>query len=364
VTVGIKRSSQSFFWRSITRGLAISACAFGAAMACSASGSSSGNPSTGLGASGGAGGSGATGATGGTINTGVGGTINTGTGGVLIDPGDASTGTGTCVRIGMLGRRPSYGSMPGVDNTDALQSWLNAHVKAGTSVDVVTTETELTADFLGRYDVIILQALEQQEGGPYWTFTTAELASLEAWVRAGGGIIAMTGYGAQSQEVNPTNQLLAFTGMSYNTDDVFGTCPDNCCYCAGSSIPLHGWHADHPIAANITAVGAFHGRTVSAGGGALVASEGSAVYGATMQVDSGRVFLYFDEWVAYSSQWSDTGSASLASMHPECADPTQTCGGRTPGASYQVPQFWYNALKWASGDAGCFDFTPDVPIVR
>jgi hypothetical protein len=31
---------------------------------------------------------------------------------------------------------------------------------------------------------------------------------------------------------------------------------------------------------------------------------------------------------------------------------------------YQVPQFWYNALKWASGDDACFDFTSDVPVVR
>ena len=349
-----------FFSSSMARAVVVatlSAGSFAAATACSASGD---NSSAAIGNNG-ATGAGATGGTG----TGSGGTIDLGSGGTsggTIDGPDA--GNGMCIRIGMLGRRPSYGAMPGSDNSDALQSWLNAHVKSGTSVDVFTTDTELTPAFLAGYDVIVVQALEQQEGGPYWTFSQTELDAFQAWVRAGGGVITMTGYGGQTQEVNPTNQLLAFTGMSYNTDDVFTTCPDNCCYCAGSSYGVLGWNPAHPIAANITAVGAFHGRTVSPGDGELVASEGSAVYGATKQFDAGRVFMYFDEWVAYSSQWSDTGAASVLAMHPECADVNNSCNGRSPGTAYQVPQFWYNALKWASGDAGCFDFTADVPIVR
>lgn len=320
--------------------------------ACSAGGDGQsalvGSGATGSGATGsGATGSGATGAT---IHPGGGGTSGT-------NP--------ECVRIGMLGRPPTYGAMQGgTDNTDALQSWLNAHVKAGTTVDVVAKETELTADLLGHYDVLVLQALEEREGGPYWSFTAGELSTFEGWVRAGGGVIALTGYGAQSQEVNPTNQLLAFTGMSFATDDVFGTCPDNCCYCAGSSIPVHGWHVDHPIAANITAVGAFHGRSVNPGAGALVASEGTAVYGATQAVDAGRVFLFFDEWVTYSSQWTQAMGAGGFTPDASCSDPNNVCNGRTPSAGYQVPQFWYNALKWASGNDTCFDFTEDVPVVR
>jgi hypothetical protein len=312
---------------------------------------------------GGSNGTGATGsgATGGSINPGSGGSINPGSGG-SIDVPDA--GNGMCIRIGLLGRRPSYGAMPGADNTDALQAWLNAHVKTGTTVSVVSTDTPITAEFLGGFEVVILQALEQQEGGPYWTFDQAELDAFEAWVRAGGGVITLTGYGAQTAEVNPTNQLLAFSGMAYNTDDVMGTCPDNCCYCAGSSIPLGGWHAEHPIAANVTSVGAFHGRTVSAGDGAIVASVGTAVYGATKELDAGRVFVFFDEWVTYSSQWSEDPGAGGFTPEASCLETTHACYGRTPAKGYQVPQFWYNALKWASGDAGCFDFTDDVPIVR
>lgn len=292
----------------------------------------------------------------------------TGAAGAVINPGTGATGSGGnehCVRIGMLGRPPSYGAMQGgADTTDALQSWLNAHVKPGTTVDVVAKEVELTAALLDRYDVLVLQALEEREGGPYWSFSAAELSAFEAWVRAGGGVIALTGYGGQAAEVDPTNQLLRFTGMSFQTDDAFGTCPDNCCYCAGSSIPVHGWHPDHPIAANITAVGAFHGRSVSAGDGALVASEGKAVYGATQTLDAGRVFLFFDEWVTYSSQWTQSAGAGGFTPDASCSDPNNICNGRTPTMGYQVPQFWYNALKWASGDDACFDFTSDVPVVR
>ena len=319
-----------------------------ATAACSASGNGKSNQQLdGSGAIG-------SGATGGNISLGTGGSINPNGG------GDA-----TCLRVGMFGRPPTYGAMQGgADNTDALRAWLNAHVKPGTTVDVVTMDTEITTDLLGKYDIIVLQALEQREGGPYWSFSAAELATFEAWVRAGGAVIALTGYGGQSAEVNPTNQLLAFTGMAFNTDDAFATCPDNCCYCAGSSIPVHGWHAEHPIAANITAVGAFHGRTIEPGDAALVASEGTAVYGATKELDAGRVFFFFDEWVTYSSQWSEATGAGGFTPDASCSDPNNVCYGRTPADGYQVPQFWYNALKWASGNATCFDFTPDVSVVR
>jgi hypothetical protein len=329
--------------------IALFACGAWVSAACSATGNRSGLDGSG------ATGSDATGsgAAGGNVVLGTGGSINPG-------GGDA-----TCARIGMFGRPPSYGAMQGgTDNTDALRDWLNAHVKAGTTVDVVTTDTAITADLLGKYDIIVLQALEQREGGPYWSFSAAELATFESWVRAGGAVIALTGYGAQSAEVKPTNQLLAFTGMAYNTDDAFATCPDNCCYCAGSSIPVHGWHADHPIAANVTAVGAFHGRTIQAGDAALVASEGTAVYGATKELDAGRVFFFFDEWVTYSSQWTQAAGAGGFTPDASCSDPNNVCFGRTPADGYQVPQFWYNALKWATGNATCFDFTADVPVVR
>jgi len=323
----------------------------GAITAC---GNAAGAPETGIEGSGGS--SAASGGTGGSIQPGSGGSINPGTGGSagsVIGPDGGPPGT--CVRIGVFGRLPTYGAVPGMDNTAALTQWLNT--KSSAVVTTYTTDTALTTDFLAQYDVLILQALEDREGGPYWTFDAAEVANLETWVRGGGGIITLTGYGAATAEVGPTNQLLAFTGLSYATDDILGTCPDNDCCCASNSVALTGWNDLHPVAFSITRVGAFHGRSVLGGGD--VVAQGATVYGATKQMDAGRVFVFADEWVTYTSQWDGTGSMTCAT------DPAHNyCSGRLAPEYYQVPQFWYNSIKWASGDRTCFDFDEDVPIVR
>jgi hypothetical protein len=332
--------------------------------ACGASGD--GPERGGVGSGSGASSSGAS--TGAGAGTGTSGSSSSGGSIALPDAGDTTdggrpprcddAGNCSCINIGVYGRLPTYGSGgPGADTTIAFQSWLNS--KSSAVVDVITTKTTFDEAFLGKYDVLVLQALEDMEGGPYWTFSPEELAALEAWVRAGGGVISLMGYGGQIAEVNPTNQLLAFSGLAYNTDDILGTCSDNCCYCAGSSVPLTGWNAAHPIAANLTAVGAFHGRSVSAGAEAeIVASASSVVYGATRQVDAGRVFMFNDEWVTYTSQWGEG-----ATVEQSCLDMNNPCYQRGAATYYQVPQFWYNAIVWASGDRECFDIE-DPTIVK
>jgi hypothetical protein len=305
------------------------------------------------------GGSTSTGGTGGGVGTGgiigTGGGSSGGTGGTIVGP-DGGTG-GPCVRIGMIGRLPTYGAVPGMDSTAALQQWLNS--KSTAVVATYVSDTPITAEFLGQYDVLILQALEAAERGPYFQYDATEVAAFEAWVRAGGGVITLTGYGAAPAEVDPTNQLMAFTGLSYAKDDIWitGSCPDNDCCCASNSVPVTGWNAAHPVAANITRVGAFYGRSVLGAGD--VVAQGASVYGATKQMDMGRVFMFADEWVTYTSQWDGTGAMTCAT------DPAHNyCTNRLAPQYYQVPQFWYNAIKWASGDRMCFDFDADVPIVR
>jgi hypothetical protein len=177
-------------------------------------------------------------------------------------------------------------------------------------------------------------------------------------------VIALTGYGGLPEEATPTNQLLAFSGLQYSgltgPGDTMnpGTCPDECCYCYGNSIPSTGWDASHPISASMTSVGAFYGRSITApANAAIVAQAGGTVLGATVEVDMGRVFMFHDEWVTYNSQW--TG----ASLTDDCRteDPTWTCYNRHPLNDYQVPQFWYNALRWVS-NRECFD--SDDPLVE
>ena len=67
--------------------------------------------------------------------------------------------------------------------------------------------------------------------------------------------------------------------------------------------------------------------------------------------------MFHDEWVTYTSQWG------APSTEQSCLDMNSTCYNRGADVYYQVPQFWYNALVWASGDRECFDIT-DPTIVK
>lgn len=293
-----------------------------------------------------------------TNNSGVGGTTPR-------DPRCDDQGNCSCINIAMFGRLPTYGAVPGMDGISAVEAWLNANSSAAAQTFV--TKPTLTAEFLGNFDVIVLQALETVEGpGNQWQFSAEETAAFEAWVRAGGGVIALSGYGADPSEATPTNNLLAFSGLKYagltgpGDTALEGSCPDTCCYCNGNSIPSTGWVPAHPISANVTAVGAYYGRSVSAPAGAgIVAQMGSTVLGATVEVDAGRVFMFHDEWVTYTSQWDGTG------LEDDCryGDPNNACNDRYPANDYQVPQFWYNALRWVSGDVECFDIR-DPEIIK
>jgi hypothetical protein len=297
--------------------------------------------------------------------------------GGMREPRCDDAGVCTCINVLVYGRMPTYGAMPiGSDTTLAFQNYLNT--KSSATVTLATTYQPLTPEYLANYDVIILQALENAENMPAWPFTAEDKANFETWVRAGGGVIALTGYGGNAVEVDPTNALLAFSGLQYAKDDVLGdTCnastpaPGNCCYCAPTSYPLAGWNPAHPISANLTNVGAYHGRSVtSSAPDAQIVAQGplnfttgvasSVVYGATRQVDAGRVFMFADEWVTYTSQWFG------ATLDPGAIAPCQTdmgnvCYGKTADKFYTVPQFWYNTLLWLSGDRECF--TIDDPVI-
>ena len=116
-------------------------------------------------------------------------------------------------------------------------------------------------------------------------------------------------------------------------------------------MPATGWNEAHPISADITAVGVFHARSINVPENAeIVASQGNTVYGATVQLDAGRIFMFGDEWVSYTSQWTGEGVSNDCNN-----DPNHSCYGTSPGDTYQVPQFWYNAILWASGDVECFN---------
>lgn len=281
-------------------------------------------------------------------------------------------GNCSCMNIMSYGKLAHYGS--GTDNTNAFIDWLNTESSA--HVDVITTHQTLQREgFLDNYDVVILQALEEREGGPYWQFTADEKQALEGWVRDGGGLVTMTGYGGSSGEVDPTNSLLAFSNISYlkTPDQIDNNCPpedNSLCYCWSGTVPISDWRSSDPdcsaISAHIREIGVFVGRPVSAPSDANVcATDGTYNIAVTKNVGNGHVFAFADEWITYTSQWHPSPDAGVGSDIGK-ADPYNPCwlkdSGplRTADVEFQIPQFWYNVINWASTTQCAFEFKPDA----
>jgi hypothetical protein len=296
---------------------------------------------------------------------GAGGDVTLGTGGVTSSV-DArpqrcdDAGNCACMNILSLGKVAHYGANS--DSTDAFQQYLNT--KSNARMTLLTDRTTITPALLAANDVVILQALEDSEYIGFWSYDQSEIDALASWVRAGNALIALTGYGGTPDEVDPANQLLAFAGISYGKSDTFVSCPDNFCYCTDSSIPFSGWSANAFLGAHMVApnggpgaVGVFHGRPITCvdtadGPCQVVASDPQAgVVGVAKQIGKGHVFVWSDEWVTYTSQWGATNTHG--------AD----CNGHTAGELYDVPQFWYNAIRWLVPDASCFQISDPIIVI-
>jgi|GEM_PF-1008670 len=261
----------------------------------------------------------------------------------------------TCQKLASFGALGVFGAVPGADGTEALGKWLNE--KSTVSSTYYPVKPELTREFLSGYDLILLQNLQG------WSFSPDEVAEFEAWVRGGGGVIALAGYSDNGNEVLPTNELLAFSDVQYagisGAGDTVPVTNDSCAYCFGNAAVQAGF-SGHPIGENVNAVGAFWGRSIDAGtAGSVVASDGDKVYGATASVGAGRVFAFHDEWVTYVSQWGGDY------LQNDCRtfEASHACFGRHPTADFQIPQFWFNTLLWASGDAQCVNID-DPAVIR
>ena len=337
--------------------------------ACAAAPPSSGNGN-------GAGGTGSNGGAG----AGVGGDyVPVSTGGAQgMDPDSGmvcdNTGKCTCINIAEFGKTGTFGAGQG-DGTTAFQQWLNS--KSTAQVDVYDTRTTITPDLLSKYQVIILQDLTNvvaySQQSDYWTYTADEVAAVSDWVQnKGGAIISLTGYFSDNAyEIVPTNQLLAFSGISYNGDDIIeaSDCPTNTspsahnsqtCYCWGNSIPITAWNTSEQMTQDITAVGAFRGRSINAPAGASIFATFNGYNVAVgVKIGAGRVFAFADEWVTYNSQWNDSSLNQDVSVY---SDPNNPCYNQEPSQVFQIPQFWFNSISWCQPVvAKCFKI--DEPTI-
>src|SRR5450631_376650 len=201
-----------------------------------------------------------------------------------------------------FGQPGGAGAGNGTDNTDAFQSFMSGNNNGTSTLQMLKKHTSIATIDLGQYDIIILQALEDDiNSGNIWTISQSETDALAKWVQDGGSLISMCGYGAHSNEVQPLNQLLGgsnkWSGISYNTDDILGTCPENFCYCTDGSIPFDGWQTDYAdydqITRNLKKVAVFYGRSINCTGSDCQAfaedSSGNKV-GVAKKIGRGRIF--------------------------------------------------------------------------
>jgi hypothetical protein len=281
-------------------------------------------------------------------------------------------GNCSCITIASIGHEGVWGPCSS-DTTTAFQDWLNTQSTA--KVDTYDqTKPTLTKDFLAKYDVIILQwmvanGMQGNDGAP-WQFSSDEVSALKDWVNAGGGIVALNGYQGMAagdvHDIFATNQLLSFTDIQFNQVVELGQAPGNA-YCFGGSEPLGGpvddggvvsvgsWDQTTPIGTHVNSLGVLDARSITATTAITDVSVGTSKYAVHEQIGMGHVVAYGDEWITYSGEWNGTGKClGDGGIYGNPYDP---CYQLSPAQVFQIPQFWYNAIKYAASSVTCFNIT-------
>jgi hypothetical protein len=258
--------------------------------------------------------------------------------------------------VAVIGKHGVWGDA----SDSAFQDWLNSSSAGTARVDNYPTRTTFTPDFLAGYNVIILQGLgDDSNNGPWWTFSAAEVAAFQDWIEnKGGGVISLSGYSGDSNEINAKNALFAFSGIVYNQENISPPCVivdannNKMCYRCGNPYQITEWNRNDPVIANlslgVTMVGMDGGHTITAPADAHIAAtttNGSNVSNWLVGklIGKGRVLVYADEWITYTNQWTGQGNQN---------DPS--CTGFLPQDLYQIAQFWYNMIRWTQPNANCF----------
>ena len=254
---------------------------------------------------------------------------------------------------------------PGVwgDSSDtAFQNWLNSSSAGTAKVDNYLDKPTLTPDFLAGYNVIVLASLgDTSANGPWWTFSASEMAAFQDWIEnKGGGVISLSGYSSDNNEINAKNGLVAFSGIAYHQENISPACliedatHNKLCYRCGNPYQIAEWNRADPVIANlslgVTMVGMDGGHPITAPSDAHVAAMTTTASGVNnwlvgKVVGKGRVLVYADEWITYTNQWA--GQNTQNSNDPSCS-------GFLPQELYQTAQFWYNMIRWTQPTANCF----------
>jgi hypothetical protein len=203
---------------------------------------------------------------------------------------------GICDCLGIL----ILGS-PGSLASTSFEAWLKARGTT-TTRRLDTAGGPLASADLAGIDVVILDRLSR-------TYAKSEIDALNTWVRAGGGLVSMTGYDWSGADATRPNDILTLLGATYDPAVKLDS-------------PVTDWNLAHPIAKDMTSVtfaGGYAVKPLTGFKTTVVARLTGSPVGVAVEVDLGRVFVWGDEWIEYDSEWSTL--------------PT-------------VPKLWANILTW------------------
>jgi hypothetical protein len=265
----------------------------------------------------------------------------------------------SCINVASVGHEGVWGPNCVMGDTAAFFDWLNTQSTA--KVDVCDqAKPTITADFVAKYDVLILQWMVtigmQNNDGAAWTFTAAELSAFQTWVNNGGGLIVLAGYqcpanGCMIYDTIAPNQVLqAVTGgdMLFNNDDVLDPAmlqpqPDG--YCWGNSLPLWDplpeggsptvgtWNQSTAIGAHVHDIGAYVARSIKVGSPNVTvdANDSTHAFAAHESIGKGHVVVYGDEWATYTGEWYNVAPDGGTNR---CQDVGMNCSTRRDSTTH------------------------------
>ena len=208
---------------------------------------------------------------------------------------DGPVDTGRPVRDTTL--RIAFFGAPGVYDESSLLSFLLAY--PATVTRLPTNASPVTASQLADFDIVVLDQLTR-------TFASNESAALAEWVHAGGAVLSLTGFVNSASDATLPNSLLASFPLSYASGFVAAT---------PAPIVVTSFAAS-PVTARLVQVPFWGGHLVDVaspcdGSTQTFAFYGGGAVGAVCEHGAGRLYLWGDEWVEYSSEWDGTTDAPL-----------------------------------------------------
>ncbi|HEY6878864.1 MAG TPA: hypothetical protein VI299_12630 [Polyangiales bacterium] len=224
--------------------------------------------------------------------------------GIIDDVDVGRDGVCDCLLIATLGHPGGSGQ------GDVFGTWLDARSDQGAAE---LGDATLTPQLLAKYQLIVAQDLHNLDA-----YSPQELDALEAWVRAGGGLLTLIGYAKPDERTN-ANAILARFGIDYGAMPILPRSGQ-------ATVPVRDW-VPHPVTEGVTAVGVDNGYPVEGAGSALASEAGYTLLRAA-PIGEGHVLAWGDEWITYDSEWQN-------------------------GGSYQVERLWLNMIKWLTAARVC-----------